>query len=69
MKWERPVSVLSADGLVDIGSPGVGHLVMTVKPCRIQRSEVTDSKRRLEDILGRPVNSFAHSCKEPPGCG
>jgi peptidoglycan/xylan/chitin deacetylase (PgdA/CDA1 family) len=50
-----------ADGdLVEIGSHTVTHPVLSGMPTATQRTEITQSKARLEEILGREVSSFAY---------
>lgn len=49
-----------ADGdLVEIGAHGVGHEALAALSRERQRSEVADSRARLEAIVGRPVRTFA----------
>lgn len=54
------LKILSEDGLVEIGAHGVNHLVLGEQPLEAQWQEISESKRYLEDILGRPVTSFAY---------
>ena len=50
-----------ADGnLVEIGSHAVTHPVLSGMPAGLQRTEIRQSKTRLEEILGRGVSSFAY---------
>ena len=50
-----------ADGnLVEIGSHTVTHPVLSGMPAGLQRTEIRQSKARLEEILGRGVSSFAY---------
>jgi len=60
------VRLLSADGLVEIGSHTVTHPVLSLQPLDVQGFELEESKRQLEAILGRPVTSLAYSYG---GCG
>jgi peptidoglycan/xylan/chitin deacetylase (PgdA/CDA1 family) len=46
--------------LVDVGAYTVTHWVLAALPAAAQRVEIRGSKDRLEDILGRPVTSFAY---------
>lgn len=55
---------LSADGLVEIGAHTVTHPVLANRSRDEQRFELAESRRRLEEILNRPVQSFAY----PFGC-
>lgn len=54
------VKELAADGLVDIGAHTVTHSVLSQLPVAEQREEILQSKRILEEILGRKVTSFAY---------
>ena len=61
----RPLSVEEtlalADGeLVEIGAHTVTHPALGPLPPSSQREEIVQSKARLEDLLGRPVMSFAY---------
>jgi len=51
---------LAAGDLVEIGAHSVTHSMLTSLPLEAQRREITESKRRLEEILGRTVTSFAY---------
>ena len=50
---------LSAEG-VNIGSHGRTHRRLATLPLDEQRREIADSKRELEDLLGKPVNDFCY---------
>jgi peptidoglycan/xylan/chitin deacetylase (PgdA/CDA1 family) len=51
---------LAEDGLVDIGAHTTTHpLLSRLSPTK-QRAEIKQSKAHLEEILGRPVTSFAY---------
>jgi peptidoglycan/xylan/chitin deacetylase (PgdA/CDA1 family) len=52
--------MLSEDRLVEIGAHGVSHLLLASQPADVQWREISESKRHLEGILGRPVTSFAY---------
>lgn len=45
---------------VEIGSHAYGHIHLAGLPETSLRHEVSDSKRRLEDVLGRPVEHFCY---------
>jgi peptidoglycan/xylan/chitin deacetylase (PgdA/CDA1 family) len=45
---------------VEIGAHGFSHRRLTGLDSRSLRSEVVDSKTRLEDLIGAPVRSFAY---------
>jgi peptidoglycan/xylan/chitin deacetylase (PgdA/CDA1 family) len=50
-----------ADGtLVEVGAHTVSHPVLSALPASDQHAEICGSKARLEEILGRPVQSFAY---------
>jgi len=51
---------LADGGLVEIGSHTVTHPVLSALPLIAQRAEMDGSKACLEEILGRPVASFAY---------
>jgi glycosyltransferase involved in cell wall biosynthesis/peptidoglycan/xylan/chitin deacetylase (PgdA/CDA1 family) len=54
------VTALGQEKLVEIGSHTVTHPVLPELPFEMQRDELRRSKARLEEILGRPVTSFAY---------
>jgi len=61
----RPLSVgelvrLSEDPAMEIGAHSATHPALAGLPRAAQLEEVERSKRRLEEILGRPVASFAY---------
>lgn len=43
-----------------IGCHGVHHLALTFQPEDVVRREVADAARRLGDVLGHPVTTFAY---------
>lgn len=49
-----------ADYGVEVGAHTVSHPVLASLPVERQRSEIVESKQRLEEILGRPVGSFSY---------
>ena len=51
---------LAEDGLVDIGTHTTTHPVLSRLSPTKQRAEIKQSKAHLEEILGRPVTSFAY---------
>ncbi len=51
---------LAEGDLVEVGSHSVTHPVFSHLPARAQRVEIERSKSNLEEILGRPVRSFAY---------
>ncbi len=57
---EGEIRSLAEGGLIDIGSHGCSHSNLAAQSREVQAQEIAGSKRRLEDILGRPVTSFAY---------
>ena len=51
---------LAAGGLVEVGAHTVTHPVLSTVPLATQRDEIEESKMRLEEILGNPVDSFSY---------
>jgi peptidoglycan/xylan/chitin deacetylase (PgdA/CDA1 family) len=51
---------LAESGLVEVGSHSVTHPIFSKLSMSAQREEVQRSKSTLEEILGRPVTSFAY---------
>jgi peptidoglycan/xylan/chitin deacetylase (PgdA/CDA1 family) len=51
---------LAAGDLIDIGAHTVTHPVLAALSTAAQRSEIQESKRHLEELLGQPVASFAY---------
>ena len=51
---------INHSGLIEIGSHGVNHLMMSKQTLKDQEFELNSSKRELEEILGCPVTSFAY---------
>jgi peptidoglycan/xylan/chitin deacetylase (PgdA/CDA1 family) len=61
----RPLSVmdlkeLSSSDLVEIGAHTVTHPILAQLPLEQQQQEVVGNKQDLQQILGRPVESFAY---------
>ena len=59
------ISRLRQGGLVEVGAHTVTHPVLSTLPPASQRREIAKSKARLEQILGRPVTSFAYPYGKP----
>jgi peptidoglycan/xylan/chitin deacetylase (PgdA/CDA1 family) len=57
---EEQLAVLPADGLIEIGGHTLSHPVLSSLAPDEQRREVVGSKQRLEEIVGRRVESFAY---------
>lgn len=51
---------LGADGLVEIAAHTVTHPVLSALPVMEQKQEISESKTRLEEMLGQAVSSFAY---------
>jgi peptidoglycan/xylan/chitin deacetylase (PgdA/CDA1 family) len=51
---------LAEGRLIDIGAHTVTHPILSTLSTPMQRKEIQGSKTRLEEILGRPVTSFAY---------
>ena len=47
-------------GQLEVGSHGVHHLLFATQPPDVQRREIDASKKRLQEILDRPVETFAY---------
>ena len=54
------ILLLVQGGVVDVGGHTMTHPVLATLPPERQLDEVRTSKRLLEEILGRPVTSFAY---------
>ncbi len=59
LTWEQMVE-MAASGLVEIGCHTCTHPDLRRLPESELRHELVDSKRQLEDHLGRPVESFCY---------
>jgi peptidoglycan/xylan/chitin deacetylase (PgdA/CDA1 family) len=51
---------LADSDLVEIGAHAVTHSVLSRLPADLQRTEIMQSKARLEEVLGRRVSGFAY---------
>lgn len=51
---------LAEGGLVEIGAHTVNHALLVSLPVAAQKAEMTNSKERLEELLGGPVTSFSY---------
>lgn len=51
---------LAALDLIEIGAHTVTHPLLATLPVETQRSEIIESKSRLESLLGRPITSFSY---------
>jgi peptidoglycan/xylan/chitin deacetylase (PgdA/CDA1 family) len=62
---DRPLMVdelveLARSPFVDIGAHGLTHAPLAQLPLAAQRHEIQDSRRQLEQIIGRPVTAFGY---------
>jgi peptidoglycan/xylan/chitin deacetylase (PgdA/CDA1 family) len=57
---ESQLRDLSASGLIDIGSHGTTHRRLAALSEKEQREEIVGAKQLLEQVLGRPVRTFAY---------
>ena len=55
----------TATGLVEIGAHTVTHPVLGALPAEAQSREATESRQRLEEITGRPVEMFSYPYGTP----
>ncbi len=60
MMTSTEVADLARGGLIEIGSHTVSHPVLSQLDQSRQRSEIVQSKRDLEAIVGGPITSFAY---------
>lgn len=51
---------LAEGNLIEVGSHTVTHPMLSTLPMEAQQAEIQESKSRLEEILGRSVNSFSY---------
>jgi peptidoglycan/xylan/chitin deacetylase (PgdA/CDA1 family) len=54
------VRTLAAGGLVEVGAHTTSHEMLPIHSEAVQRREIEESKRYLEDLLGNPVRSFSY---------
>lgn len=54
------IKQLSEGGLIEIGAHSVTHSMLSTLPPGVQRMEIQQSKKDLEDILGNRIRSFAY---------
>jgi peptidoglycan/xylan/chitin deacetylase (PgdA/CDA1 family) len=56
----KELNELVDGGLVEIGAHTIAHPVLSTLPVPVQQSEIQQSKRRLEEVLGREVFGFSY---------
>ena len=54
------VRTLEQGGLIEVGAHTVKHPFLSALPPAMQSQEIQQSKSRLEELLGHPVNNFAY---------
>ena len=54
------VASLASGSLVDVGAHTVSHTMLSTLSLPEQRTEILESRDRLEDLLHRPVKAFAY---------
>jgi peptidoglycan/xylan/chitin deacetylase (PgdA/CDA1 family) len=59
------VRELASGGLVEVGAHTVSHSALSGLPPEAQREEILASRSRLEEILGREVDTFAYPYGQP----
>lgn len=59
------VHTLAQGGLIEIGAHSVSHSLLAGLPETAQREEIRQSKRQIEEIVGRPALAFAYPYGKP----
>lgn len=54
-----------ADHGIELGAHTVNHPILTSVPSEVARTEIRQSRQRLEEITGRPVRCFAYPNGRP----
>lgn len=57
---ERQIKEIAADGLIELGAHSVNHTWLKGLPLRALQYEVAQSKKETEELVGKPVVSFAY---------
>jgi peptidoglycan/xylan/chitin deacetylase (PgdA/CDA1 family) len=57
---EPELQTLASHSLIEVGAHTVTHPVLPTLPLAAQCEEINQSRRQLEQLLGRPVESFAY---------
>ncbi len=65
MTWEM-MREMAASGRVEFGAHSVAHPELSGLPEAEARREMTRSRQRVEEMLGRPVRHFAYPYGDPP---
>lgn len=53
-----------AEGGITFGAHTVNHSILTKEPLEVAKKEIVQSKKEIEDMLGREVSTFSY----PDGC-
>jgi len=64
MMSSKQVQALAADGM-EVGAHTMTHPILARLPTEAAAREITESKRRLQELTGRPVVSFAYPNGRP----
>src|SRR5205814_2494553 len=56
----QELATLAQSGLVHVGAHTMTHAQLSSRPAEEQREEISRSRARLEQILGRAVPTFAY---------
>lgn len=59
MSWDQARQMAACE-LIELGAHTVNHPYLSALPLKEQRAEILESKRALEQQIGRPVTSFAY---------
>jgi peptidoglycan/xylan/chitin deacetylase (PgdA/CDA1 family) len=52
--------ILEQGDLIEVGAHTMTHPFLPAQPSAVQRQEIWESRAHLEEIIGRPVTSFAY---------
>lgn len=58
--FKSQVKEIAKDGMVEIGAHTLHHVWLKGADEKAAKSEIVESKKDLEDIINKPVNSFAY---------
>ena len=56
----KELRTLRDGNLIEIGAHTISHPVLSSLPLDVQREEIGGSRKFLEEIVGRPISSFAY---------
>ncbi len=60
MLTREDIGVMAKDPLVEWGAHGVSHIPLTDLPVDKAEEEIVESKKRIEEMVGRSVNLFCY---------